>query len=165
MQRLELDHDTDESRSHLDTSRGEHLNDSTAASTAPSAETTSADSHDGGECTPRAGSPAPSVYSEATSATLVSRRTSIATNSESYRGFPNEEAYLNALRAWIEEKKYIQPNEDSNTLSGWYGTKTMDDYIESSEKPLELSLFKRWRERKAERKEEKSNKRRASAAT
>lgn len=43
-----------------------------------------------------------------------------------YRGFPSEEDYLAALRAWAEEKKYIQLD---TALIGWYGQKTKEDYL------------------------------------
>jgi hypothetical protein len=37
----------------------------------------------------------------------------------------SEEEYLDALRAWVEEKQYISLGED---LQGFYGRKTMDMY-------------------------------------
>lgn len=136
---------------------------STSTSAAPSMRTASIYTDLDGERTPRAGSPVPSFRSHATSTTPASRHSSIATESpRPYKGFPSEEAYLNALRAWVEEKKYIQPTEETTMLQGWYGTKTMDDYIQQSGPAPEMSSFRRWRERKAEKKEEK--KRRASAA-
>jgi hypothetical protein len=44
----------------------------------------------------------------------------------SYRGFPSEADYLAALRAWAEERQYIQLD---TALVGWYGTKTKADYL------------------------------------
>lgn len=44
----------------------------------------------------------------------------------SYRGFPSEADYLAALRAWAEERQYIQLD---TALVGWYGTKTKEDYL------------------------------------
>ncbi|KAF1353083.1 hypothetical protein BDV97DRAFT_107372 [Delphinella strobiligena] len=110
-----------------------------------------------GDETPRATSPAPSWRSASTATTLATRRSSVATTATtSYKGFPSEAAYLRALEAWAEEKKYIQPSDESHTLSGWYGTKTMDDYIEGQDKPPELGLRKKWKARKEERARRKS---------
>lgn len=109
-----------------------------------------------GEETARANSPAPSWRSSSTATTLAARQSSIATTTTPYKGFPSEAAYLRALEEWAEEKKYIQPSDESHTLSGWYGTKTMDDYIEGQDKAPELGLRKKWRARKEERARRKS---------
>jgi len=43
-----------------------------------------------------------------------------------YKGFPSEEAYLAALRAWAEEQKYFKIDTQ---LTGFYGTKTSEYYM------------------------------------
>ena len=43
-----------------------------------------------------------------------------------YRGFPSEADYLAALRAWAQEKEYIQLD---TALIGWYGQKTQEYYL------------------------------------
>ena len=96
-----------------------------------------------GDRTPRAQSPARSSMASA-------RRETIADPTpRPYRGFPSEEAYLDALREWAESKKYIQYDRG---LQGFYGSVTMQDY--ASRPPVEIGLKKKWRARKA-RKEEK----------
>jgi hypothetical protein len=32
------------------------------------------------------------------------------------------------LTEWAEQKKYVQPSEDAQTLSGFFGYKTIEDY-------------------------------------
>ena len=44
-----------------------------------------------------------------------------------YRGFPSHEAYLAALRSWVEEKMYF---ESDYQLRGFYGTKPMQYYMD-----------------------------------
>ena len=44
----------------------------------------------------------------------------------SYRGYPSEQAYLDALRAWASSKMY-QENDDQ--LPGFYGHNTVDDIL------------------------------------
>ncbi|CAK4031137.1 Hypothetical predicted protein [Lecanosticta acicola] len=73
-----------------------------------------------------------------------------------YKGFPSEEAYLAALREWVESKKYIQTDA---TMVGYYGTTTMDEY--ASRPKVELGWSRRWKERKVR----KDAARRNSAAT
>lgn len=151
------------SRSSTETDHRALLSRSNNTSAAPSIGTASIYTDTDGNRTPRAGSPVPSFKSHTPSTISISRHSSIASEApRPYKGFPSEAAYLEALRAWVEEKKYIQPSEESTMLQGWYGTKTMDDYIQQSGPAPEMSSFKKWRERKAEKKEEK--KRRASAA-
>ena len=60
-----------------------------------------------------------------------------------------------ALQEWAEEKKYIQPQKQ---VIGFYGDKTMEEY--ASGPGLELGWRKKWKARK----EQKMEKRRASAA-
>lgn len=43
-----------------------------------------------------------------------------------FRGFPSEEAYLKALKDWVEEKSFIHLD---TSLQGWYGTKTQEYYL------------------------------------
>lgn len=66
---------------------------------------------------PRPSRPA-SVFSAASIDTLVADR--------SYRGFPTQEAYLQALQEWAEEKMY---HESGEQLVGFYGTKTVDQIL------------------------------------
>lgn len=47
---------------------------------------------------------------------------------QGYKGFESEEAYLDALKEWAEEKKYIQPSDEATMLTGFYGAKTINDY-------------------------------------
>ncbi|EXJ91167.1 hypothetical protein A1O1_04276 [Capronia coronata CBS 617.96] len=60
----------------------------------------------------------PSVFSAASIDTLVA--------DQSYRGFPSRDAYLTALRDWAESKMYYEGNEQ---LRGFYGTKTVENYL------------------------------------
>ena len=68
-----------------------------------------------------------------------------------YKGFPSEEAYLEALREWAETKKYV--NYDTS-LVGFYGQTSMQEL--ASRPKMELGLKRKMRERKA-RKREMSN--------
>lgn len=151
-----MDRMPDEStRPSTETERRALLSTTTPSTT--SFKQTSSSHPTNGEETPRANSPAPSWRSASTATTLATRQSSIATIAPTpYKGFPSEAAYLRALEEWAEEKKYIQPSDESHTLSGWYGTKTMDDYIEGQDKPPELGLRKKWRARKEERARRKS---------
>jgi hypothetical protein len=45
---------------------------------------------------------------------------------KSYRGFPSEEAYLEALKEWAHAKMYYEADE---VLTGFYGHKTADDIL------------------------------------
>ena len=44
----------------------------------------------------------------------------------SYRGFPSEEAYLDALKAWAHSKMFYETDDQ---LTGFYGHKTVDDVL------------------------------------
>jgi hypothetical protein len=44
----------------------------------------------------------------------------------SYRGFPSEQAYLDALKAWAQSKMYY---ETGDQMSGFYGKETVDDVL------------------------------------
>lgn len=60
----------------------------------------------------------PSVFSAQSIDTLVA--------DQSYRGFPSEQAYLDALKAWADSKTYYETEEQ---LRGFYGTKTVENYL------------------------------------
>jgi hypothetical protein len=47
---------------------------------------------------------------------------------QSYRGFPSEQAYLNALKAWAESKMFFEADE---VLTGFYGKNTVDDVLKN----------------------------------
>ena len=59
----------------------------------------------------------PSVFSAASIDTLVA--------DQSYRGYPSKDAYLQAMREWVDSKKYY---ENDIQLQGFYGTKTSEVY-------------------------------------
>jgi len=40
---------------------------------------------------------------------------------------------MNALRAWAEDKKYMSVPDPKQQVDGFYGSRTMDDYINSGE--------------------------------
>jgi hypothetical protein len=45
---------------------------------------------------------------------------------QSYRGFPSEQAYLDALKVWAQSKMFYEADEQ---LSGFYGKSTVDDIL------------------------------------
>jgi hypothetical protein len=105
-----------------------------------------------GDRTPRAQSP-----SRSSQVTDYERRDTIAESKPTrrpYKGFASEEEYLEALREWAEQKKYITHD---TMLTGFYGKTTMQEY--ASRPVVDIGLKKKWRERKA-RKEEKRVERR-----
>lgn len=105
-----------------------------------------------GDRTPRAHSPAPSSQ-----LTEYERRDTIAESTPTrrpYKGFPSEEEYLEALRAWAESKKYLQFDR---TLVGFYGATTMQEY--ASRPGVEIGWKKKWNERKARKEEKKAGRR------
>ncbi|KAL1306358.1 hypothetical protein AAFC00_005071 [Neodothiora populina] len=107
-----------------------------------------------------------SISSQLTSTTLLGRRASIdsgTAETRSYKGFPSEAAYLDALRAWAEEKKYVQPDNTSQTLIGWFGTRTLEEHSPTAGQSQKSSLLKRWRMKKEAKREERT--RRKSATT
>jgi hypothetical protein len=59
-------------------------------------------------------------------ADLSDTASTIVPTETTYRGFPSEADYLAALRAWAEEKEYVQFD---TALVGFYGTKTKADYL------------------------------------
>ncbi|THY22477.1 hypothetical protein D6D01_06293, partial [Aureobasidium pullulans] len=68
--------------------------------------------------------PSPTPSSQTTASTILPTYAQTG----SYKGFPSEAAYLAALTKWAETKKYIQPSEEGQTLSGFFGYKTMEEY-------------------------------------
>lgn len=122
-----------------------------AESVAPS-ETSSIIDFGDGDRTPRAQSPA-----QASQSYSLERRETIAEATpvrRPYRGFPSEEEYLAALRAWAEEKKYIQHD---TMLTGFFGNTTMQEL--ASRPGVEIGLKKKWKERKAKKEEKKAERR------
>ena len=59
-------------------------------------------------------------------ATIPDTASIIVPTQTPYRGFPSEDHYLAALRAWAAEKEYVQLD---TALVGWYGKKTKEDYL------------------------------------
>ncbi|GAB7339298.1 hypothetical protein MBLNU457_5950t1 [Dothideomycetes sp. NU457] len=57
-------------------------------------------------------------------------------------GHKDEEAYMNALRAWAEDKKYMSLSDPKQQVDGFYGSRTMDDVINSGE-PLSFRRRRR----------------------
>jgi len=71
------------------------------------------------ERTTQVGSSRPaSVFSSQSIDTLVTN--------QGYRGFPSEQAYLDALKAWAQDKMMYEADE---VLSGFYGKNTVDDVL------------------------------------
>lgn len=157
--------DYDQRRSSTDTSRRSLRAESIAPSDSESMITLT---NDDGDRTPRAHSP--SRASVMSHATLAPRHQSIAAPEQAsarpYRGFASEEAYLNALRAWADGKRFAEPTE--TTLVGFYGTTTMAEYASRPPPPgMNLNLRKKWKERRASKqleKQQKQNERRATVA-
>lgn len=105
-----------------------------------------------GDMTPRAQSP-----SRQSQISDYERRDTIAESTPArrpYKGFPSEEEYLEALREWAEEKKYVS---NDAMLTGFYGLTTMKEY--ASRPVPEIGLKKKWRERKARKEEVKAARR------
>ncbi|MCJ1318759.1 hypothetical protein MMC15_004090 [Xylographa vitiligo] len=61
------------------------------------------------------------------SADTASLRTLPAYTPSRWGRYATEAEYLAALRAWVEERQYGAPGEQS-ALVGFYGAKTMSDY-------------------------------------
>ncbi|KAH0283595.1 hypothetical protein M436DRAFT_42505 [Aureobasidium namibiae CBS 147.97] len=70
--------------------------------------------------------PSPTPSTQTTASTILPSYA----DSGSYKGFPSEAAYIAALTEWAEHKKYIQPSEEAQSLSGFFGYKTMEEYSE-----------------------------------
>jgi hypothetical protein len=99
-----------------------------------------------GDRTPRAASPAPTARRE-----TLADPTAVA-QPRPYRGFPSEEAYLDALREWAESKKYIY---HETALNGFYGHTTMAEYASRPKIEMSLGIKEKWRARKARKEENK----------
>ncbi|KAF2478736.1 hypothetical protein BDY17DRAFT_305756 [Neohortaea acidophila] len=112
-----------------------HLLASSASSIAPSDSVSVITARHGdndGDATPRARSPARSIAT-----------TTKTSTSQPYRGFPSEEAYLAALRAWADGQKFTSFD---TSLIGFYGERTAEE-IASQPRP-EFGLRKKWRARR-----------------
>ncbi|KAI5241306.1 hypothetical protein E4T43_05564 [Aureobasidium subglaciale] len=68
--------------------------------------------------------PSPTPSTQTTASTILPTYAQTG----SYKGFPSEAAYMAALTEWAETKKYIQPSEEGQTLTGFFGCKTMNEY-------------------------------------
>ncbi|KAG9693536.1 hypothetical protein KCU95_g14171, partial [Aureobasidium melanogenum] len=68
--------------------------------------------------------PSPTPSTQTTASTILPSYA----DTGSYKGFPSEAAYIAALTEWAEHKKYVQPSEEAQTLTGFFGYKTMEDY-------------------------------------
>lgn len=68
--------------------------------------------------------PSPTPSTQTTASTILPSYA----DTGSYKGFPSEAAYLAALTEWAEHKKYVQPSEEAQSLTGFFGYKTMEDY-------------------------------------
>ena len=71
--------------------------------------------------------PSPTPSTQTTTSTILPSYAETG----SYKGFPSEAAYIAALTEWAEHKKYIQPSEEAQSLSGFFGYKTMEQYTGS----------------------------------
>lgn len=71
--------------------------------------------------------PSPTPSTQTTTSTILPSYAETG----SYKGFPSEAAYIAALTEWAEHKKYIQPSEEAQSLSGFFGYKTMEEYTGS----------------------------------
>ncbi|KAH0382128.1 hypothetical protein KCU92_g6586, partial [Aureobasidium melanogenum] len=68
--------------------------------------------------------PSPTPSTQTTASTILPSYA----DTGSYKGFSSEAAYIAALTEWAEHKKYVQPSEEAQSLSGFFGYKTMEDY-------------------------------------
>ncbi|KAI4719563.1 hypothetical protein E4T48_04250 [Aureobasidium sp. EXF-10727] len=75
--------------------------------------------------------PSPTPSTQTTASTILPTYAETG----SYKGFPSEAAYIAALTEWAEYKKYVQPSEEAQTLSGFFGYKTMDEYTGGPKAP------------------------------
>jgi hypothetical protein len=73
--------------------------------------------------------PSPTPSTQTTTSTILPTYAETG----SYKGFPSEAAYIAALTEWAEHKKYVQPSEEAQTLSGFFGYKTIEEYTEGVE--------------------------------
>ena len=139
--------DRSKARTSVETERRHLLSESIAPSTA----TSIIGDYIDGDRTPRAHSPI-----------RVSKVTNERCNTlpdpeptpQPYKGFPSEADYLQALREWAEEQKYIRHD---TMLTGFYGHTTMEEY--ASRPRVETGLKKALRARKARKEERKAERR------
>ncbi|KAK6439177.1 hypothetical protein LTR95_004613 [Oleoguttula sp. CCFEE 5521] len=126
-----------QTRSSTDTDRIHLLAPSLAPSIAPSSRPTTRAPSPSGTLTPRASSPS-------------QQPPSTPQPEQPYRGFPSRAAYLSALQAWAESKKYLEASSAAGKeLKGFYGEVTMAEIAGRPRVKLEgLGLRKKWRERK-----------------
>lgn len=104
-----------------------------------------------------------SILTTNTDATLTNREsqdTLRASPAVSYRGFPSQEAYLQALRQFADSKKYY---EMDSQLIGFYGKKTTEDILK--EEGGWRTKTKAQRQAEKDRKKSEVEQRRASLAT
>jgi hypothetical protein len=73
--------------------------------------------------------PSPTPSTQTTTSTILPTYAETG----SYKGFPSEAAYIAALTEWAEHKKYVQPSEEAQTLSGFFGYKTIEEYTGGEE--------------------------------
>jgi hypothetical protein len=73
---------------------------------------------------------------------------SIPVRKRPYRGYESEEAYLAAFTEFLKEKEYF---ESDMQLTGFYGTKTMADYLKEPGGVRAQSKKERKREREKQR--------------
>lgn len=152
----------DPPRSSSETDQRYLLADSVAPSESASMITDTVDGD--GDRTPRARSP----LGHCDPTEPVTRHQSIAApegaaSQGSYRGFKSEQAYLDALRAWAEGRKYAEPT--NTTLVGFYGTTTMAEYADRPPAFQPLGLKRKWKAMKANRQEEKAKRNEERRAT
>lgn len=109
-----------------------------------------------GDRTPRATSPARSTQTQRhTRHSSLASQSTAQTQTQPYRGFPSEAAYLSALQQWADSKKYLEPMETG--LRGFYGETTMEE-LAARPKAFNgegLGLKRKWRARKQSKAEEK----------
>lgn len=74
--------------------------------------------------------PSPTPSTQTTASTILPTYAETG----SYKGFPSEAAYIAALTEWAEHKKYVQPSEEAQTLSGFFGYKTIEEYTEGMDR-------------------------------
>jgi hypothetical protein len=74
---------------------------------------------------------------------------------KSHRGYPSEEAYLQALMEFGKEQEFF---ESDNRLIGFYGTKTVEDYLgkQAEERAIRDAEKAKRRAEKEEKKRRKS---------
>ncbi|KAI4760894.1 hypothetical protein E4T52_07061 [Aureobasidium sp. EXF-3400] len=74
--------------------------------------------------------PSPTPSTQTTTSTILPTYAETG----SYKGFPSEAAYIAALTEWAEHKKYVQPSQEAQTLSGFFGYKTIEEYTEGMDR-------------------------------